>query len=64
MMLSGQSSECGLTICSVRIPDTIHTMHTILISRGRAPLCQHQESQPVARSNDIPVLNGFVNTID
>ena len=25
---------------------------------------QHQESRPLARSNDIPVLNGFVNTID
>ena len=25
---------------------------------------EHQESRPLARSNDIPVLNGFVNTID
>ena len=35
----------------------------ILVPRGRAPLGQHQESQPLARSNDIPVLKGFVNTI-
>ena len=28
------------------------------------PFGQHQESRPLARSNDIPVLNGFVNTID
>ena len=25
---------------------------------------QYQESRLLARSNDIPVLNGFVNTID
>ena len=36
----------------------------ILVSRGRAPFGQHQKSRPLARSNDIPVLNGFVNTID
>ena len=36
----------------------------ILVPRGRAPFGQHQESQPLASSNDIPVLNGFVNTID
>ena len=36
----------------------------ILVPRGRAPFGQHQESRPQARSNDIPVLNGFVNTID
>ena len=36
----------------------------ILVSRGRAPFGQHQESRPLAPSNDIPVLNGFVNTID
>ena len=36
----------------------------ILVPRGRAPVGQHQESRPLARSNDIPVLNGFVNTID
>ena len=35
----------------------------ILVRRGRAPVGQHQESRPLARSNDIPVLNGFVNTI-
>ena len=33
----------------------------ILVPRGRAPVGQHQESRPLARSNDIPVLNGFVN---
>ena len=36
----------------------------ILVPRSRAPFGQHQESRPLARSNDIPVLNGFVNTID
>ena len=36
----------------------------ILVPRGRAPFGQHQKSRPLARSNDIPVLNGFVNTID
>ena len=36
----------------------------ILVPRGRAPFGQHQESRPLAWSNDIPVLNGFVNTID
>ena len=34
---------------------------TILVPRGRAPFGQHQESRPLARSNDILVLNGFVN---
>ena len=38
------------------------TLVPILVPRGRAPFCQHQE--PLAWSNDIPVLNGFVNTID
>ena len=37
---------------------------SILVPRGRAPFGQHQESRPLAWSNDIPVLNGFVNTID
>jgi len=37
---------------------------SILFPRGRAPFGQHQKSRPLARSNDIPVLNGFVNTID
>ena len=36
----------------------------ILVPRGRAPFGQHQESRPLALSNDILVLNGFVNTID
>lgn len=36
----------------------------ILVPRGRAPFGQHQESRPLTLSNDIPVLNGFVNTID
>ena len=30
----------------------------------RAPFGQHQESRLQAKSNDIPVLNGFVSTID
>ena len=37
-------------------------LEVILVSRRRAPFGQHQESRPLA--NDIPVLNGFVNTID
>ena len=36
----------------------------ILVPRGRAPFGQHQESRPLALSNDIPFLNGFENTID
>ena len=36
----------------------------ILVPRGRAPFGQHQESRPLASSNNIPVLNGFVNKID
>ena len=36
----------------------------ILFPRGRAPFGQHQELRPLARSKDIPVLNGFVSTID
>ena len=34
---------------------------SILVTRGSAPIGQHQESLPLARSYDIPVLNGFVN---
>ena len=36
----------------------------VLVLRGHAPFGQHQESRSLARSNDITVLNGFVNTID
>ena len=36
----------------------------LVVPRGRAPFGQLQESRPLASSNDIPVLNGFVNTID
>ena len=36
----------------------------ILVPRGRAPFGQHQESRSLAWSNDIPFLNGFVNTTD
>ena len=42
----------------------LEAMKSNLVPRGRAPFGQHQESRPLARSNDIPVLNGFVNTID
>ena len=35
-------------------------LESILAPRGRASFGQHQESRPLARSNDIPVLNGFV----
>ena len=31
----------------------------ILVPRGHAPFGQQQESRPLARSNDIPFLNGF-----
>lgn len=31
---------------------------------GRAPFGQHQESRPLDRSSDIPVLAGFVDTIE
>ena len=40
------------------------TLWIILVPRGRAPFGQHQESRPLAWSNDILFLNGFVNTID
>ena len=42
----------------------VATVPPILVHRGRAPFGQHQESRPLAWSNDIPFLNGFVNTID
>ena len=35
----------------------------ILVPKGHVPFGQHQESRPLARSNNISVLNGFVNTI-
>ena len=53
--------------CAVRNEDSSYEIVSnlvILVPRGRAPFGQHQESRPLARSNDIPVLNGFVNTID
>ena len=37
---------------------------SILVPRDRDPFGQLRGSRPLARSNDIPVLNGFVNTID
>ena len=36
----------------------------ILVPRGRAPFGQHQESRPLASPSEIPVLIGFVNTIE
>ena len=36
----------------------------ILVPGGLAPFGEHQKSRPLARSRDIPVLNGFVNTND
>ena len=52
-------------ITSIRIPSSEPCiMFIILVPRGRAPFGQHQESRPLVSSNDIPVLNGFVNTID
>ena len=38
--------------------------NNVLVPRVRAPFGQHQESRPLARSNDILVLNVFVNTVD
>ena len=52
---------------SLNVPNDFYSAKIpfpILVPRGRAPFGQHQESRPLARSNDIPVLNGFVNTID
>ena len=43
---------------------SLRKFHCILIPRGRAPFGQQQESRPLAMSNDILVLNGFVTTID
>ena len=50
--------------CILCLPISTYNYCPILVPRGRAPFGQHQESRPLARSNDIPVLNGFVNTID
>ena len=46
------------------LPSKMSADTNILIPRGCTPFGQHQESRPLGRSNDIPVLNGFVNTID
>ena len=56
-------------ICSkTRLNGTTHEhalfVGSILVPRGCAPFGQRQESPPLAQSNDIPFLNGFVNTID
>ena len=51
------------TVCSVRYRLRVVVL-SLLVPRGRAPFGQHQESRPLARSNDILLLNGFVNTID
>ena len=42
----------------------LFSVHAILVPRGHALSGQHQESRPLTRSNDIPFLNGFVNTVD
>ena len=36
----------------------------ILVPRGHVPFGQLQESRTLAKSSNIPFLNGFVNTID
>ena len=41
----------------------VHAYHMATSSPG-VPFVMRWESGPLARSNDIPVLNGFVNTID
>ena len=63
--------QYGLCLCDMQIGyEMISNAHVrlltvpILVARGRVPFGQHQESRPLARSNDIPVLNGFVITID
>ena len=53
-----------ISLSNVRARDYLRALMTILVPRGRASFGQHQESRPLVRSNDIPVLNGFVNTID
>ena len=45
--------------CSTSFPGSL-----ILVPRGRDPFGQWRRSRPLARPNDIPVLNGFVNTMD
>ena len=40
------------------------TEQCIIVPRDDAPFGKQQESRPLASSNDIPVLNGLVNTID
>ena len=61
---SYQSSPTFLCFDSPTVSHRSHNMICILVPRGRAPFGQHQESRPLASSNDIPFLNGFVNTID
>ena len=38
----------------------LKSLYRSLVPRGRVPFGQHQESRPLARSNDISVLNGLV----
>ena len=51
-------------VLSMRMQVNLDSSFAILVTRGRAPFGQHQESRPLAWSNGIPFLNGFVNTID
>ena len=47
-----------------KVGTVLNCRSVILVPRGHAPFGKHQESPPLDRSNDIPFLNGFVNTID
>ena len=58
----GQTLPCGFNFAPISGADILK--YAILVPRGRALFGQHQESRPLAGSNDIPGLNGFVNTID
>ena len=68
------TAVCVLFLIKLRWPkkknfyDTVYLHKLILVPRGRDPFGQLRGSRPLARplapSNDIPVLNGFGNTID
>ena len=46
----------NIILCARVVACTPRNDHCILVPRGRAPFGQHQESRPLARSNDIPIL--------
>ena len=58
MSLSG-----NIEAIEMMVSTSLGRSNIILVLRVPAPFGQHQESRLLARSNDIPVLNGFVSTI-